>query len=116
MRDPRDPEILWDKSSALLKEFINETKATNLLITGFIASTVDGTFATLKRDGSDYSASIFGKLLSSKSIVIWTDVSGVLSADPRRVPEAKIIPEVEKILCNIYLVPLLHIIAPLLFL
>jgi aspartokinase/homoserine dehydrogenase 1 len=94
VRDIRDPEILWETSSKLLNDFLTSSKAENLVITGFIASTMDGTFATLKRDGSDYSASIFGKLLKSNAIVIWTDVSGVLSADPRRVPEAKIIPEV----------------------
>ena len=55
---------------------------------------MDGIATTLKRDGSDYSASIFGKMLRSASITIWTDVSGVYSADPRRVPEAQILPEV----------------------
>lgn len=46
------------------------------------------------RDGSDYSASIFGKLLQASAVQIWTDVDGVLSADPRKVPEAKVLPEV----------------------
>jgi len=66
----------------------------HLLITGYIASTMDGIATTLKRDGSDYSASIFGRMLRAASITIWTDVSGVYSADPRRVPEAQILPEV----------------------
>eukprot|EP00635_Sarcinochrysidales_sp_CCMP3193_P013381 CAMPEP_0118905778 /NCGR_PEP_ID=MMETSP1166-20130328/9618_1 /TAXON_ID=1104430 /ORGANISM="Chrysoreinhardia sp, Strain CCMP3193" /LENGTH=1220 /DNA_ID=CAMNT_0006845049 /DNA_START=103 /DNA_END=3765 /DNA_ORIENTATION=- len=65
-----------------------------LVITGYIASTVDGAPTTLKRDGSDYSASIFGKLLSATEVHIWTDVDGVLSADPRRVPEAFSLEEV----------------------
>ena len=64
------------------------------VITGYVASTVDGVATTLKRDGSDYSASIFGKMLASSAVTIWTDVSGVYSADPRRVPEALIIPDV----------------------
>ena len=46
------------------------------------------------RDGSDYSASIFGKLLRASAVQIWTDVDGVLSADPRKVPEAKVLTEV----------------------
>jgi aspartokinase/homoserine dehydrogenase 1 len=71
-----------------------EPVLTHLLITGYIASTLDGVATTLKRDGSDFSASIFGKLLSAASITIWTDVSGVYSADPNRVPEAQIISEV----------------------
>src|SRR5690606_27883797 len=41
--------------------------------------------------GSDFSASIFGSLLDAAEIVIWTDVDGVLSADPRRVPDARVI-------------------------
>lgn len=51
------------------------------------------------RDGSDYSASIFGKLLSAEAVNIWTDVDGVLSADPRKVPEAKVLSEV-RIFCQ----------------
>lgn len=49
------------------------------------------------RDGSDYSASIFGKLLQASAVQIWTDVDGVLSADPRKVPEAKVLPEVRTV-------------------
>ena len=69
-------------------------KCAQLVITGYIASTVDGAPTTLKRDGSDYSASIFGKLLKATEVHIWTDVDGVLSADPRRVPEAFSLEEV----------------------
>src|SRR5262249_43678622 len=64
-----------------------------LVITGYIASTSDGHATTLKRNGSDFSASIFGALLGAESIIIWTDVDGVLSADPRRVPDAVVIPD-----------------------
>src|SRR6185369_3346969 len=64
-----------------------------LVITGYIASTHDGVATTLKRNGSDLSASIFGALLGADSVTIWTDVDGVFSADPRRVPEAVVIPE-----------------------
>ena len=75
-------------------ETVNGIKCPHLIITGYIASTLQGTATTLKRDGSDFSASIFGKMLRADNITIWTDVSGVYSADPRRVPEAIIIPEV----------------------
>ena len=64
-----------------------------LVITGYIASTHDGVATTLKRNGSDLSASIFGALLGADSVTIWTDVDGVFSADPRRVPEAVVIPD-----------------------
>eukprot|EP00392_Amoebophrya_sp_AT5.2_P002281 g2286.t1 len=66
----------------------------NLVVTGFIASYQTGGATTLGRDGSDYSASIFARLLQAKSIAIWTDVSGVFSADPRRVPDAYVLPDV----------------------
>ncbi|KAG5183200.1 aspartate kinase/homoserine dehydrogenase [Tribonema minus] len=89
------PEIVWDvcqqKLAAVLQE-VGDDK--NLVITGFIAATVDGVATTLKRDGSDYSASIFGKLLRASAVNIWTDVDGVMSADPRRVPEAKVLSDV----------------------
>ncbi len=64
-----------------------------LVITGYIAATHDGVASTLKRNGSDLSASIFAALLNSKELTIWTDVEGVFSADPRRVPDALVIPE-----------------------
>ena len=62
-----------------------------LIITGFIASDQRGVQTTLGRNGSDFSGSIFGSLLDAAEIHIWTDVDGVLSADPRRVPDAKVI-------------------------
>jgi hypothetical protein len=55
------------------------------VMTGFIAETHKGTPTTLKRNGSDYSATIIGNLLTAKNITIWTDVDGVYSADPRKV-------------------------------
>ena len=61
------------------------------IIPGFVARDSQGLQTTLGRNGSDFSASIFGKLLDAGEIVIWTDVDGVLSADPRRVPDATVI-------------------------
>ncbi|HLP27318.1 MAG TPA: aspartate kinase [Candidatus Didemnitutus sp.] len=60
---------------------------------GFLGSTSDGRTTTLGRGGSDYSAAILGAALSAREIQIWTDVSGVYSADPRFVPEAQPITE-----------------------
>jgi aspartokinase/homoserine dehydrogenase 1 len=88
-------DVAWKLSAENLEQVLSEISCTSsLVITGFIASTPDGVATTLKRDGSDYSASIFGKLLRADSINIWTDVDGVLSADPRRVPEAQVLSEV----------------------
>lgn len=58
------------------------------VITGFIAATVDGIPTTVGRNGSDYTAALVGALLNAKEIEIWSDVDGVLSADPRLVKDA----------------------------
>ena len=59
---------------------------------GYIAATAGGVTTTLGRGGSDYSAALIGAALSAREIQIWTDVSGVLTADPRVVPGARTIP------------------------
>lgn len=59
------------------------------VVTGFIAKDKDGFLTTLGRGGSDYSAAIFGAALTAEEIEIWTDVDGVMSADPRIVPSAR---------------------------
>src|SRR5437667_356864 len=62
------------------------------VVGGFIGSTKDGATTTLGRGGSDYSAALVGAALEAREIQIWTDVSGVLTADPRVVPTAQTIP------------------------
>src|SRR5262245_12187981 len=64
------------------------------VVTGFIASTTDGQTTTLGRDGSDYTAAILGAALNASTIEIWTDVDGVLSADPNHVPTAFTLPRI----------------------
>jgi aspartate kinase len=59
---------------------------------GFIGSTARGVTTTLGRGGSDYTAALIGAAVNAREIQIWTDVSGVLTADPRVVPEARTIP------------------------
>lgn len=61
---------------------------------GFIASSESGEITTLGRGGSDYSAAIVGAALSAESIEIWTDVSGILTTDPRICPKAQRIEEI----------------------
>lgn len=63
------------------------------VLTGYTAATAEGVATTLGRNGSDYTASLAGKAVSASVIEIWTDVDGVLSADPRSVPNAFVIPE-----------------------
>jgi aspartate kinase len=62
------------------------------VVTGFIGATAAGIPTTLGRGGSDYSAAILGAALDADEVQIWTDVNGVLTADPRIVPEARTLP------------------------
>ncbi|GAB4579422.1 MAG: aspartate kinase [Anaerolineales bacterium] len=62
------------------------------VVTGFIGATPKGITTTLGRGGSDYSAAILGAVLPANEVWIWTDVDGVMSADPRLVPDARTIP------------------------
>lgn len=63
-----------------------------LFVTGFIGSNTDGRITTLGRGGSDYTAAIFGSVLDASCIEIWTDVNGMLTADPRIVKKAFSLP------------------------
>ena len=85
------PLIDFEGSTDRTRAWLAERSCDQLVVTGYIASTPEGVPTTLKRNGSDFSASIFGALLDASSITIWTDVDGVLSADPRRVPEAVVV-------------------------
>lgn len=67
-------------------------QGTTPVVTGFIGATVDGVITTLGRGGSDFSASILGQALGADEVWIWTDVDGVMTADPRLVPDARTIP------------------------
>ncbi|MEW5799701.1 MAG: aspartate kinase [Bacteroidota bacterium] len=64
------------------------------VVTGFIASTEDGITTTIGRSGSDYTGSIVGAAVNSKEIWIWTDVDGVMTADPRVVKSARVLSEI----------------------
>ena len=59
------------------------------VVTGFVGATADGIPTTLSRGGSDYSAGIIGAALDADEIQIWTDVNGVMTCDPRIVPNAR---------------------------
>jgi len=64
------------------------------VITGFIAATQDGVTTTLGRGGSDYTATLIGAALEAEEIWIWTDVDGLMTSDPKIVPNAKTLPEI----------------------
>jgi aspartokinase/homoserine dehydrogenase 1 len=64
------------------------------VVTGFIGATAEGVLTTLGRGGSDYSATILGAALDADEVIIWTDVDGLQTADPRLVPGCCTIPEI----------------------
>jgi aspartate kinase len=64
------------------------------VVTGFIGATTEGVMTTLGRGGSDYSASILGAALDASEVWIWTDVDGVMTANPSEVPEARTLSEI----------------------
>ncbi len=74
----------FSKTDENIQTVFSERKRLQV-VTGFIGATPTGILTTLGRGGSDYTASIFGAALNAQSIEIWTDVSGILSADPRKV-------------------------------
>jgi bifunctional aspartokinase / homoserine dehydrogenase 1 len=83
-------ELTRKKSQARLQPLLE--KGIVPMVTGFIGATTEGQLTTLGRGGSDYSATILGAAIDADEVIIWTDVDGVLTADPRLVPEARTIP------------------------
>jgi bifunctional aspartokinase / homoserine dehydrogenase 1 len=81
-----------EQSQARLKPLLD--RGITPVATGFIGATDGGILTTLGRGGSDYSATILGAALEADEIIIWTDVDGVLTADPRLVKDARTIPEI----------------------
>jgi aspartokinase/homoserine dehydrogenase 1 len=85
------PTVLWDTSRENFSKVVPADFSGIAVMTGFIATDEAGLQTTLGRNGSDYSAAIFAALASASELSIWTDVDGVMSADPNRVPEARVI-------------------------
>ena len=77
-----------------VNEFFPHQPASLFLIPGFIAANKNGITTTLGRGGSDYTAAIIASALTAKSLEIWTDVSGMMTADPRLTANARIIPHI----------------------
>ena len=81
-------EVDWETSAQRLADWRAKNPQRRVVVTGFIARDRDNRVTTLGRNGSDYSGAIFAALFNAAELHIWTDVDGVLSADPRVVPEA----------------------------
>ena len=92
--------VLWDETARRLQnwwqsqtdlsttDYSDTSSSPIVVVTGFVAKTAQGVPTTLKRSGSDYSATIFAKLTDAARVTMWKNTDGVYTADPRRVPEA----------------------------
>ena len=87
------PVVLWDECSRRLNGRLPQGRDAIMVVTGYVAREEGGTPSTLGRNGSDFSASIFAALLEASEVVIWTNVDGVMSGDPRLISDAAVIPE-----------------------
>ncbi|MBI4538121.1 MAG: bifunctional aspartate kinase/homoserine dehydrogenase I [Gemmatimonadetes bacterium] len=83
--------VQWEETGARIRAHFGSAMALQV-VTGFIGCTLGGETTTLGRGGSDYTAALVGAALDAEAIEIWTDVDGVMSADPRLVPNAFSIP------------------------
>ncbi len=91
--------VIFGKTNHAVREYFAELFRSRgrrpiPVVTGFIGSTRDGQTTTIGRNGSDYTAAIVGAALSADIIEIWTDVDGVLSADPNAVASAFVLPRI----------------------
>lgn len=89
--------VLFDQTNEKIRASfatLRKSSPANVIpvVTGFIGATEDGRTTTIGRNGSDYSAAIIGAALRASSVEIWTDVDGILSADPHIVPSAFVLP------------------------
>src|SRR5437667_11992555 len=90
--------VIFGKTNRIARQYFAESLRSSGRrpipgVTGFIGATSDGQTTTIGRNGSDYSAAIVGAALGASVVEIWTDVDGVLSADPRLVPSAFVLPQ-----------------------
>lgn len=87
-------EVDFKETNRFVKEIVSNSSSQLFVMPGFIAGNEDGIATTLGRGGSDYSASIVASAIQAEALEIWTDVSGVMTADPRLVSNCKVIPRI----------------------
>lgn len=88
----------FEKTKIYAERVINPLLESSVIpvVTGFIGATKDGKVTTLGRGGSDYTASILGRVLRADEVWIWTDVDGIYNADPRYHPDAEVLSEISQ--------------------
>ncbi|MGI8892313.1 MAG: aspartate kinase [Bacteroidia bacterium] len=90
----REGKVEWNTTDHLIKSIVIpefENGRSVIITQGFVGCTSENYNTTLGREGSDYTAAIFGHALDAEEVVIWKDVSGVYNADPKYFPEAEMI-------------------------
>lgn len=87
---------IWSETQARIEQHLIPALESGItpVITGFIGATASGSFTTLGRGGSDYSAAIFAAFLNSDEFTIWTDVDGVMTTDPHIDRRARVLPQI----------------------
>ncbi len=86
--------VNFKKTNKKIQQFFSENSQRIVIVPGFIASDKNGNSTTLGRGGSDFTASIIASALDADELQIWTDVSGMMTADPRLVSNSKPIEEI----------------------
>ena len=86
------PELIAEATQRIIRPLL--ASGTTPVVGGFVGATATGVTTTLGRGGSDYSAALFGAALRAEAIEIWTDVDGMLTADPRVVDGARLIEQI----------------------
>jgi aspartate kinase len=89
----REGKVQWKETGERISSLRSTLQEKIILTQGFIGSTNDGLTTTLGREGSDFTAAIFASCLHAESVTIWKDVPGVMSADPKRLPNAVVFVE-----------------------
>ncbi len=87
---------LWDETEGRIQQVLLPAVQNNIVpvVTGFLGASPDGHWTTLGRGGSDYSGAIFAAATNSDELIIWTDVDGVMTTDPRIDKRARVLPYV----------------------
>src|SRR6185436_14905313 len=89
----REGKVDWERTRLNMRDLPPILDQKKIVTQGFIGQSPDGLTTTLGREGSDYSAAIFAACLNAESVTIWKDVPGVMNADPKRLPDAKVFDE-----------------------
>jgi len=87
-----EANVLFSQSKENLLKKIDGIKENVIVVPGFIGKSMNNKYTTIGRGGSDYSATVVGKILGVKEVKLITEVPGIMTADPKKIPEAKTIP------------------------